>query len=119
MLNLVADRPALRRARWLLWAALSVFALMPFGRPVAAAETMLQVPILLYHRFGPALTDEMTVTTPVLESQLRLIQERGYHVIPLRSLLASLGDPANLLPERTVVVAVDDGHRTALQTSFR
>ncbi|WP_428668415.1 polysaccharide deacetylase family protein [Reyranella sp.] len=91
---------------------------MPFDRPASAAEPTLHVPILLYHRFGPALTDEMTVTTPVFEGQLRLIQERRYHVVPLRSLLASLGDPASLLPERAVVLAVDDGHRTVYTDLF-
>ena len=89
-----------------------------FEQPVAAAEPTLEVPILLYHRFGPALADEMTVTTPVLEGQLRLIQERGHHVIPLRSLLASLGNSANALPERPVVLAVDDGHRTVYTDLF-
>jgi hypothetical protein len=34
----------------------------------------------------------MTVTTPVVESQLKLLQERGY-VIPLKTLLASYDDP--------------------------
>jgi peptidoglycan/xylan/chitin deacetylase (PgdA/CDA1 family) len=118
MLNLVADWLPLRHARWLLWATLSISMLAPFEQPATAAEPMLQVPILLYHRFGPALTDEMTVTTPVFEGQLRLIQERGYHVIPLRCLLASLGNSANALPERPVVLAVDDGHRTVYTDLF-
>src|SRR6266511_3959307 len=33
------------------------------------------VPILLYHRLGPVSPDEMTVTTPVFEAQLKLIQQ--------------------------------------------
>ena len=78
----------------------------------AAEPPPLSVPILLYHRLGPALTDDMTVTTPVVESQLKLIQERGYHVIPLKTLLASYDDPSVALPERAVVLVADDGHRT-------
>ena len=35
------------------------------------------VPILLYHRLGPVTPAEMTVTPPVFQGLLPLIQERG------------------------------------------
>ena len=76
------------------------------------------VPILLYHRLGPVSSDEMTVTTPVFEAQLKLIQERGYKVIPLAALIAALGDSAVSLPERAVVLTADDGHRTVYSDMF-
>ena len=76
------------------------------------------VPILLYHRLGPVSPDEMTVTTPVFEAQLKLIQERGYKVIPLAALMAALGDSAAPLPERAVVLTADDGHRTVYSDMF-
>ncbi len=77
------------------------------------------VPILLYHRLGPVSSDEMTVTTPVFEAQLKLIQERGYKVIPLAALIAALGDEsAAPLPERAVVLTADDGHRTVYSDMF-
>jgi peptidoglycan/xylan/chitin deacetylase (PgdA/CDA1 family) len=76
------------------------------------------VPILLYHRLGPVSPDEMTVTTPVFEAQLKLIQERGYKVIPLAALVAALGDSAAPLPERAVVLTADDGHRTVYSDMF-
>lgn len=77
------------------------------------------VPILLYHRLGPVSPDEMTVTTPVFEAQLKLIQERGYKVIPLAALIAALGDEsAAPLPERAVVLTADDGHRTVYSDMF-
>ena len=56
------------------WLGAVVSALLFLAPPSEAAEpTPLSVPILLYHRLGPALTDEMTVTTPVFESQLRMV----------------------------------------------
>src|SRR5919201_1214711 len=85
--------------------------------PGFAADTSA-VPILLYHRLGPVSPDEMTVTTPVFEAQLKLIQERGYKVIPLAALLAALGDSAVSLPERAVVLTADDGHRTVYSDMF-
>ena len=41
------------------------------------------VPILLYHRFGPAAA-EMTVPTATFEEHLATLKARGYTVIPLR-----------------------------------
>ncbi|MFI5001339.1 MAG: polysaccharide deacetylase family protein [Reyranellales bacterium] len=90
-----------------------------FGCPTGkAAEPPLNVPILVYHRLGPALTDEMTVTTPVFEAQLRLIAERGYHAVALRTLVGALADSAVELPDRAVVLTVDDGHRTVYSDLF-
>lgn len=85
--------------------------------PGFAADTSA-VPILLYHRLGPVSPDEMTVTTPVFEAQLKLIQERGYKVIPLAALIAALGDSGVSLPERAVVLTADDGHRTVYSDMF-
>ncbi|MDP2330380.1 MAG: polysaccharide deacetylase family protein [Reyranella sp.] len=87
------------------------------GSPGHAADSP-SVPILLYHRLGPITSDEMTVTTPVFEAQLKLIQERGYKVIPLSALLVALGDSAVPMPERAVVMTVDDGHRTIYSDMF-
>ncbi|HEY5973134.1 MAG TPA: polysaccharide deacetylase family protein, partial [Geobacteraceae bacterium] len=36
--------------------------------PVNSAPAGVNVPILLYHRFGPTVADGMTITTPVFES---------------------------------------------------
>src|SRR5712664_1348436 len=101
------------------WLGAIVSVLFFLSPPSEAAEPPpISVPILLYHRLGPVLTDDMTVTTPVVESQLKLIQERGYHVIPLKTLLASLDDPSVAVPERAVVLVADDGHRTVYTDLF-
>jgi peptidoglycan/xylan/chitin deacetylase (PgdA/CDA1 family) len=69
-------------------------------------------PILVYHRFGPVAADSMTVTTPVFEEQLRWLDAHGWRVIPLRELVAWLAGEGPAPPERSVVITVDDGHRT-------
>jgi peptidoglycan/xylan/chitin deacetylase (PgdA/CDA1 family) len=87
--------------------------------PLQAADAPpLSVPILLYHRLGPTLADDMTVTTPVVESQLKLIQERGDHVIPLRTLLEAYNEPEAPPPEHAVVIVADDGHRSVYTDLF-
>lgn len=76
----------------------------------AAAE--VRVPILLYHRFGPTVADSMTVTTPVFESHLKYLKESGYTVIPLRQLVDYRLGRGLTPPPRSVVIVVDDGHKT-------
>lgn len=76
------------------------------------------VPILLYHRFGPAVADSMTVTTGVFESQLKYLRENGYTVIPLRHLIEYHLGKRQTLPCRSVVITVDDGHRSVYTDMF-
>jgi len=76
------------------------------------------VPILLYHRFGPKAVDSMTVSTPVFEAHLEYLKDKGYAVIPLRQLVEyHLGKRRNL-PFQSVVITVDDGHRSVYINMF-
>ena len=52
-----------------------------------AAQAEVNVPILLYHRFGPTVADGMTIKTPVFEEHLKYLRDNGYKVIPLRQLV--------------------------------
>lgn len=72
----------------------------------------LRVPILVYHRFGPVVADSMTVTTPVFAAQLRYLQDNAYTVIPLRQLVAYYLGAVPQPPPRSVVITVDDAHRS-------
>lgn len=101
-------------ARWLT----AICSLLLFTGSLARAADPASVPILLFHRLGPTSPDEMTVTTPVFESQMKMIQDRGYKVIPLSELMAALADPALPMPDRAVVITVDDGHRTVYSDMF-
>jgi hypothetical protein len=75
-------------------------------------ENGLHVPILVYHRFGPVVADSMTLTTPVFASHLKHLQENDYTVIPLRQLIGYHMHEVFTLPTRSVVITVDDGHRS-------
>ena len=89
-------------------AASSVILCSPPG--LVRAQASAQVPILLYHRFGPVAADGMTVTTTLFESHLKYLGENGYKVIPLGELvdyyLGKRGAPS----PHSVVITVDDGH---------
>ncbi len=79
--------------------------------PVQAAEPP-GVPVLCYHRFGPRFADSMTTTTPVFEAQLKWLQENGYTVIPLRTLVDYLLGQGPPPPPKAVVITADDAHKT-------
>ncbi len=77
-----------------------------------------QVPILLYHRFGPVAADSMTVTTTLFESHLKYLKDNGYHVIPLRELVDHYLGKRGALPPQSVVITVDDGHISVYKEMF-
>jgi peptidoglycan/xylan/chitin deacetylase (PgdA/CDA1 family) len=67
--------------------------------------------ILVYHRFGPAVPDTMTVTTASFTSQLDYLHAHGYQIVPLRRVVdfaAGIGS----IPSHAVAITADDGHRT-------
>ncbi len=80
------------------------------GSAATPAESRIAV-ILVYHRFGPKVTDSMTVTTPVFAWQMKYLHENGYSVVPLSEVVKFVLGSGSL-PPRAVAIAADDGHRT-------
>ncbi len=91
---------------------LLIVGICPFSAFAATKDTSVKVPILLYHRFGPTVADSMTVTTPVFESHLKYLKDKGYTVIPLRQLVNYCRRQAPPPPAKSVVIVVDDGHKS-------
>ena len=71
-----------------------------------------EVPILLYHRFGPTAADGMTVTTQLFASHLEYLAKNGYTVIPLRKLIDFYLRKIPALPPQSVVIVTDDAHKS-------
>ncbi len=115
-LYLVIRVARLRFAREGLLAALFLLAVSLCMRALPAAaegsSAGIAVPILVYHRFGPAVADSMTVTTAVFASNLEYLHEHGYTVIPLATLVGCIRGGACDIPQKSVVITVDDAHRT-------
>lgn len=78
----------------------------------------VSIPILLYHRFGPVVTDGMTIPTPVFESHLKYLHDGGYKVIPLRELVDCYRGGGFSSPTRLVAICADDGHKTIYSDMF-
>ena len=82
---------------------------IPF--PTAAIEEP-GVSILVYHRFGPAVKDAMTVRTATLRWQLDYLTQHHHPIIPLRTLISYLLGNAPAPPPGAVVITADDGHQS-------
>jgi Polysaccharide deacetylase len=77
------------------------------GQPVSVSAG---ASILLYHRFGPVVRDEMTVRTDTFRGQLEYLKQHGYQVVALRAVVSHLLGKGPALPAGSVVITVDDGH---------
>lgn len=75
-------------------------------------DASLGVSILAYHRFGPAVSDSMTVRTSTFSWQLQYLKEHRYSIIPLRTVVSYLRGEAPPPPPHSVVITVDDGHES-------
>jgi peptidoglycan/xylan/chitin deacetylase (PgdA/CDA1 family) len=72
----------------------------------------VNVPILLYHRFGPAVVDGMTIKTSVFEEHLKYLRDNGYTVIPLRKLVDYYLKKGPAPAPKSVVIVEDDAHKS-------
>ena len=100
------------RRRHSLLLAIALLAATFFLAPALAEGRGCALPILVYHRFGPSAADSMTVRTSQFEAQLRYLEDNGYHVVSLRSVVDCLHKRRADLPDKAVAITVDDGHRT-------
>jgi peptidoglycan/xylan/chitin deacetylase (PgdA/CDA1 family) len=74
------------------------------------------IPILCYHRFGTARS-KLTVTPATFEAQMEYLARNGYRVLPLADLPAFL-QGREPLPQKTVIITIDDGYRSNYDIAF-
>ncbi len=94
-----------------------VVPLLPFRRGGLTQERYQTVPVLSYHQFAEKSTNRMTVSRENFEAQMRLLKEKGYRVVSFGQLLDFL-EFRGQLPEKAVVITIDDGWRTAYDIAF-
>lgn len=85
-----------------------------------ACEAVIQAqgtPILVYHRFDPAIPGPTTVRTAVFESQLVWLEDHHYQVIPLQELVRDLLDHKEITAQ-AVVLTADDGNESVYTQMF-
>ncbi len=87
----------------------------PFVEFGAQSATRRAVPVLTYHRFGPTAADSMTVRTANFDAHLRVIERLECQVITLADWVRWRRGERATLPERAVVLTVDDAHRSQFE----
>jgi len=75
------------------------------------------VPILCYHRFAENCKSSNCMPAHVFEKQMRYLKENNYRVISLRDIYDFLQYRCSL-PERSVVITIDDGYRSAYDIAY-
>jgi peptidoglycan/xylan/chitin deacetylase (PgdA/CDA1 family) len=89
-----------------LFIALLLFTAAPIDAD--AADTAV---VLMYHRFAENKYPSTSIRLDQFQAHLAHLKERGYNVIPLADLLAAFNE-GKPLPERAVVITIDDAYRS-------
>jgi peptidoglycan/xylan/chitin deacetylase (PgdA/CDA1 family) len=86
---------------------------------VVDADGYQVVPILCYHQFGAGShsRNKMEVTESAFEQQMAWLKANNYAVVSLSALEDFLSGDRRL-PEKTVVITIDDGYRSAYDVAF-
>lgn len=75
-------------------------------------DTYKQITILCYHRFASQIKDEMTIKTTDFSKQIEWLKDNGYTVISLDDAVQYLKGYKKKIPDKPVVITVDDGHKS-------
>ena len=75
------------------------------------------VPILTYHHFGKDCTSPYCMPTAVFDRQMRYLKKKGYRVITLGKLYSFLRYH-HAIPKKAVVIAIDDGNKSAYKIAL-
>ncbi|MEO8483733.1 MAG: polysaccharide deacetylase family protein [Acidobacteriota bacterium] len=84
----------------------------------AVTKSEIRASILAYHRFGPAVSDSMTIRTSSFKWQLAYLRDHHYPVVPLRTLVTFLRHQGPPPPPHAVVITIDDGHQSVFTEAF-
>lgn len=76
------------------------------------------IPVLVYHRFDPAVSGPTTVRTAIFELQLAWLADHHYQVLPLHAAIDRLHTNKCAAGSLAVAITVDDGHRSVYTEMF-
>ncbi|MDM8556411.1 polysaccharide deacetylase family protein [Desulfococcaceae bacterium HSG7] len=96
-----------------------IIPLKPFNKGGLFASGYQTVPVLSYHRFtrDKKSKNRMVVTQAAFEAQMNYLKDGGYTVVTLSQFYAFL-DFEDQIPEKSVVITIDDGFRSAFDIAY-
>lgn len=83
--------------------------------PTSPSDFCMEVPVFLYHHTQPLQIatllghPQFTVDSNIFDEQIRYLKENNYNIISAEDLVAALKN-FQKLPEKTVLITVDDGY---------
>lgn len=87
----------------------------------ASGSTTARVPVLMYHRIScaerGALLPSLWVCPSRFDRHLRALREAGWRTITARRLMRHLKQ-GDAVPERTLVIVIDDGDRDGFDNAY-
>lgn len=75
------------------------------------------VPVLTYHQFSAAKANKMTVPLAQFEAEMQFLKDNDYNVVPLSQFVDFMNLKGSL-PERSVVITIDDGWMSFFDYGF-
>jgi len=75
------------------------------------------VPVLTYHHFAKDCGSPFCMPAALFEEQMRYLKKKGYRVISTSELLGFV-QYRHALPKKSVVIAIDDGYRSAYHIAY-
>jgi len=75
------------------------------------------VTVLIYHRFGEDKYPSTNISLDRFREQLKFLRDNNYQVISLEQLVNSLNGESRL-PDRAVVITIDDGYRSVYSEAW-
>ncbi len=96
-----------------------IIPLKPFSKGGLFDTGYQTVPVLSYHRFtmNKKSANRMVVTQAAFEAQMSYLKQNGYTVITLSQLYDFL-DFKDQIPQKSVVITIDDGFRSAFDIAY-
>ncbi|MFC1591291.1 polysaccharide deacetylase family protein [Thermodesulfobacteriota bacterium] len=94
-----------------------VIPLKPYNRGGLTKSSYQTVPVLAYHRFAHTASSKTIVSKAAFEQQMRFLKESGYRVISVGQLIRFL-EFNDQLPDRSVVITVDDGWSSFYEIAY-
>jgi peptidoglycan/xylan/chitin deacetylase (PgdA/CDA1 family) len=87
------------------------------GPSPAALARSVDLPILVYHHVRPGSSSTLFVSPEEFDNQLKYLRDNGYHTISFTD-LADYLENGKPLPERPVIISLDDGWENQFQYGF-
>ena len=81
------------------------------------ADGFQVVPILCYHRFSNDCESPLCLPSDLFKQQMKFLSENGYRVITFGQLIDFL-EYRKALPQKAVIISIDDGYRSAYDIAY-